>query len=319
MELLSNSFRCYRSSQLNLPRIFPSEMVFGKGYSVLMDYYTIGVLAYELVVGNPPFRKEGGDLKQLAEKIAYEEPKLPANISADFRDFIMALLCKDPEQRLGAKEGVEEIKGHKWLKDINFEKICSRKLTAPIDPWKYLVNQKFPPVNEDIEGRKQPEEKHCQLLFFGYNCEEEEKEEKKTGPVARNRSNPNLRRGLSAQCCSPDSTIFQGKRRAYSSDDRVENLMSSLQFKPSKQTRLCVGSSRFRSENAETFINLNRPLDNSELPNSLFEPNAEESMNLSLEDGETYLAQSLEHYRLNPKMMGSKNSLFGLLRKTTRG
>lgn len=204
-------------------------MVFGKGYNVLTDYYSIGILAYELIVGNPPFRRDGGDLKQLAEKIAYEQPKLPSDISEEFKDFILRLLCKNPEQRLGAQEGLNEIRKHKWLGDIDFERIHAQKLSAPVDPADYIFKQELAAFKDSIESSKGTGEKHHHLLFFDYNCEDT-----KSVPNVNILASKGTQKGASVLNLESNANTNTEKRRSSSSDRKNVNVDLNLLLKPQK-------------------------------------------------------------------------------------
>jgi len=67
----------------------------------MVDFYTLGVLLYEMIIGIPPFYDP---IKtKMFDKIIYNEPKFPSSVSNELRNLILRLLCKDPSKRLGAK------------------------------------------------------------------------------------------------------------------------------------------------------------------------------------------------------------------------
>jgi len=108
------------------------EMLAGKGYCRAVDFYSLGVLIYELLVGHPPFQSE--DQNQLTEKILNCSPKFPTSVSEPARDLIRALMEKDPCARLGYANGFEEIKEHKWFSRIDWSKALRRELHPPYLP-----------------------------------------------------------------------------------------------------------------------------------------------------------------------------------------
>lgn len=55
-------------------------------------------------------------------------------MSDDCKDFISKLLEKDPVNRLGSKEGIEEILRHPWLADINIDQLVSKQIDPPFRP-----------------------------------------------------------------------------------------------------------------------------------------------------------------------------------------
>ena len=151
-------------------------MVKGEGYNVMSDYYSLGIVAYELITGEPPFKREKGcDLKQFAQKIVSDEPKLPDYISDEFADFVKGLLCKDAKSRLGCEGGMAEIKNHPWFEGINFEKVALRQSVPPIEASSLIFEQQLVPITTDgIEAFRPSGEYTNTLLFFDYNCDAEE-------------------------------------------------------------------------------------------------------------------------------------------------
>lgn len=113
------------------------EVIAKTGYNFMIDYYALGVLVYELVVGAPPFiRTANGDL---FEKILQRDVYLPGHLSSKCKNFLRSLLRKDPKTRLGA-QGITEIFSHPWLKDLNFGKVILKKVPVPVKPDPYNLN-----------------------------------------------------------------------------------------------------------------------------------------------------------------------------------
>lgn len=84
------------------------EMFLKKGHTFNLDYYTLGVLLYELVAGFPPFYS--ADQHHIMTKVLSEEVKFPNYFSRDLKDLIKSLLVKDPQKRLGSKGGIPHIR-----------------------------------------------------------------------------------------------------------------------------------------------------------------------------------------------------------------
>ncbi|KAH6781218.1 Protein kinase family protein, partial [Perilla frutescens var. hirtella] len=99
------------------------EVLLKRGYGMECDWWSLGAIMYEMLIGYPPFCSD--DPRMTCRKIINwktclkfpEEPK----ISDEARDLICHLLC-DVEKRLGTR-GVEEIKGHPWLRDIKWDSL----------------------------------------------------------------------------------------------------------------------------------------------------------------------------------------------------
>lgn len=62
------------------------------GYTSMVDAWAMGILAYELVVGRPPFEKQSRAATY--EHIMYRKPECPANLSAEAKDFVFSALTK---------------------------------------------------------------------------------------------------------------------------------------------------------------------------------------------------------------------------------
>lgn len=62
------------------------------GYTAMVDAWAMGILAYELIVGRPPFEKQSRAATY--EHIMYRKPEFPANMSPDAKDFVFTALTK---------------------------------------------------------------------------------------------------------------------------------------------------------------------------------------------------------------------------------
>ena len=81
------------------PEYMSPEILLGQGYDYSVDYYTLGVLLYEMLVGLPPHYSE--DKMQMYKDIIMKKPSIPSVIQGDARDILERLLEIKPVDRLG--------------------------------------------------------------------------------------------------------------------------------------------------------------------------------------------------------------------------
>ncbi|XP_068317934.1 serine/threonine-protein kinase AtPK2/AtPK19-like [Pyrus communis] len=110
----------------------PPEIVLGKGHDKAADWWSVGVLLFEMLTGKPPFT---GNREKIQQKIVKDKIKLPSFLSSEAHSLLKALLQKDPSKRLGSGPlGSEDIKRHKWFKPINWKKLEARQIQPSFRP-----------------------------------------------------------------------------------------------------------------------------------------------------------------------------------------
>ena len=115
------------------PEYIAPEILLNKGHGKPVDWWSLGVLIYELLVGIDPFTAEYP--MQIYENIIRCKVKFPKNIDSQGRRLVRHLLTKDLSKRFGnLKGGVNDIKFHKWFSGINWQKIIMGEAKAPYVP-----------------------------------------------------------------------------------------------------------------------------------------------------------------------------------------
>ncbi|KAA0721801.1 cAMP-dependent protein kinase catalytic subunit alpha [Triplophysa tibetana] len=115
------------------PEYLAPEIILSKGYNKAVDWWALGVLMYEMAAGYPPFFAD--QPIQIYEKIVSGKVRFPSHFSSDLKDLLRNLLQVDLTKRYGnLKNGVNDIKGHKWFSATDWIAIYQRRVEAPFVP-----------------------------------------------------------------------------------------------------------------------------------------------------------------------------------------
>lgn len=115
------------------PEYIAPEILQGLGHGKPVDWWSLGTLVYEMLVGLPPFYST--DVNTMYEKILRGELNFPAYVSPDARAILALLLKRDPTQRLGGgATDAEELKAHAWFRDIDWDRVAQRGYVPMFEP-----------------------------------------------------------------------------------------------------------------------------------------------------------------------------------------
>ncbi|KAL4433330.1 hypothetical protein ABPG74_017434 [Tetrahymena malaccensis] len=132
------------------------EMLKRCGHGKAVDWYLLGVVMYELLVGIPPYYANNRD--ELFYNIEKAPLKIPSYLSNEARSLLKALLQRNPAKRLGSGKGdAEEIKAHPFFGDVDWNVVYQRKLKPPRPNRKIRISTKFDPnlfSETDYKGDK---------------------------------------------------------------------------------------------------------------------------------------------------------------------
>ncbi|GAA5915345.1 hypothetical protein JCM5296_000050 [Sporobolomyces johnsonii] len=149
------------------PEYLSPELILGEGYSRTVDWWTLGVLMYEMLSGLPPF----------FEDVVEEPLTFPPTITGSARHLLQGLLQKDPADRLGSQgSGADEIRRHLFFYGLDWRKLERREYVPPFRP---SVESAVDTSNVDAEFLDEPAldsvVEDCQLsessqaLFEGFS------------------------------------------------------------------------------------------------------------------------------------------------------
>uniref|UniRef100_A0A3P8Q9Q0 Protein kinase C n=1 Tax=Astatotilapia calliptera TaxID=8154 RepID=A0A3P8Q9Q0_ASTCA len=111
------------------PDYIAPEILCGQKYTFSVDWWSFGVLVYEMLIGQSPF--QGDDEDELFESIRSDIPHYPRWISKESKSLLDLLFERDPTRRLGV---VGDIRGHPFFKNINWTALERRQVEPPFKP-----------------------------------------------------------------------------------------------------------------------------------------------------------------------------------------
>ncbi|OMJ79189.1 hypothetical protein SteCoe_20841 [Stentor coeruleus] len=133
-----------------LPHYLAPEIILGKGYGLSVDYWSLGVMIYELLYKTMPFGDNETDIYRLYKIILQGNLRFPqiSDNKGEVKDLIIQLLNKNPAVRLGGS--FKDIKNHPWFIEINWKQLLNKDIIAPYLPDFSEVATK---VEEALENR----------------------------------------------------------------------------------------------------------------------------------------------------------------------
>lgn len=121
------------STLCGTPEYLPPEVFKHQSYGCELDWWSFGVLVFEMLEGNPPFRDKNE--KRLVELILSGKLHFKHAHSEEVQDFVGCLLRTDPQERI---RSALEIQAHPWMGSIDWDAALSKGLTPPFRPGKEI-------------------------------------------------------------------------------------------------------------------------------------------------------------------------------------
>ncbi|KAK7356911.1 hypothetical protein VNO80_16191 [Phaseolus coccineus] len=145
-------------STVGTPDYIAPEVLLKKGYGMECDWWSLGAIMYEMLVGYPPFYSDEPMLtcRKIVNWRNYLKFPEEVKLSAEAKDLISRLLC-NVDQRLGTK-GADEIKAHPWFKGVDWDKLYQMKAAFIPEVNDELDTQNFEKF-EEVDNQTQPSSK----------------------------------------------------------------------------------------------------------------------------------------------------------------
>ncbi|KAG7325944.1 hypothetical protein KOW79_010869 [Hemibagrus wyckioides] len=115
------------------PEFLAPEVLTDTSYTRAVDWWGLGVLIYEMLVGESPF--PGDDEEEVFDSIVNDEVRYPRFLSTEAISLMRRLLRRNPERRLGSSErDAEDVKKQPFFREVDWEALLQRKVDPPFVP-----------------------------------------------------------------------------------------------------------------------------------------------------------------------------------------
>ncbi|KAI8085001.1 camp-dependent protein kinase 2 [Halteromyces radiatus] len=115
------------------PDYLAPEVIQSRGYGKAVDWWSLGILIFEMLAGHPPFFDD--DHLKLYEKILAGRIKWPSYFDPNAKDLLRRLLTSDLSKRFGnLRNGAEDVKRHAWFEGVDFNRLLARQHRPPYVP-----------------------------------------------------------------------------------------------------------------------------------------------------------------------------------------
>ncbi|KAB8210002.1 kinase-like domain-containing protein [Aspergillus parasiticus] len=116
------------------PDYLAPEVVSSKGYNKSVDWWSLGILIFEMLCGFTPFWDSGSPVK-IYENILRGRVKYPPYLHPDAVDLLSQLITADLTKRLGNLHGgPEDVKNHPWFAEVTWDRLARKDIDAPYVP-----------------------------------------------------------------------------------------------------------------------------------------------------------------------------------------
>ncbi|XP_038061879.1 cGMP-dependent protein kinase 1-like isoform X2 [Patiria miniata] len=136
------------------PEYVAPEIILNKGHDYAADYWSLGILIFELLTGNPPFTSADPMKTYNIILKGIDIVEFPKKVSRHASALIKKLCRDNPAERIGyQKNGILDIKKHKWFQGFDWEGLQKQKIVPPITPKVHSTDDasNFDSYGKDLE------------------------------------------------------------------------------------------------------------------------------------------------------------------------
>lgn len=117
------------------PEYIAPEIIQNKGYGQSVDWWSFGILIFEMSAGYSPFSVGDPSQMEMLDMICSCTFKVPSSFSSKLKDLVQNILQTDLSKRFGnLKNGVDDIKSHAWFKSISWIQLFNQTVVPPFIP-----------------------------------------------------------------------------------------------------------------------------------------------------------------------------------------
>lgn len=160
-------------SILGTPQFTAPEVLQGDEYSYPADWWSFGIMMYDLLVGETPFG--GNNRKTIFDKILKKKLQIPNYLSEDAKDLLRKLINKNPQKRMKIDNDFKILENHRFFRKIDWKNL--RNLSPPIIPDTHDISQAnnfdHDYINEILAREEKKASKKSEIENGEEHCEEE--------------------------------------------------------------------------------------------------------------------------------------------------
>lgn len=137
---------------IGTPEYLAPEVVSRKGYTCSVDWWSLGVMCHEFIVGPLPFGANTDDQMQLFKEILEEPLVIPDSVTDETAaSVLMRLMDRNGSHRLGGSaNGAKEIKAHPYFEDFDWDALAGGFLVPPWKPDAEAIRRHWEPADGDL-------------------------------------------------------------------------------------------------------------------------------------------------------------------------